>query len=73
MAKKILIRWLAESSGYCCQYAFVMKNKHKTKADWASELGVSQSTVQESRAQARDGILTCRGVDGCIVQELDVE
>jgi hypothetical protein len=70
MAKKILIRWLAESSGYCCQYAFVMKNRHKTKVDWAKEVGVSESTVQESRTQVRDGIIVCRECDGCIKHEL---
>lgn len=66
MPKPILIKFLAETSGYCCQWAFVEANRAKTRKDWASELGVSESTVKESRAQARDGILQCKQCDGCL-------
>lgn len=70
MPKKVLLLHLAETSGYCCQWAYVCLNLHKTKKDWAKETGVCTSTIQESRSQTRDGIVTCKEQDGCIRSEV---
>lgn len=66
MAKKILLKWLATTSGYCCQYAYVIANKEKTRKEWAAELGVSESTVQDSRNLVRDSFIQCQKCDGCM-------
>lgn len=73
MARKALIPFLAQTSGYCCTYAFVQANRHKTRAAWAVELGVSDSTVQESRAMVRDSIITCSKENGCLAEIVSKE
>lgn len=73
MPKKVLLKVLAETSGYCCQWAYVSLNLHKTKRDWAKETGVCAATVQESRSQCRDGVVTCQKLDGCIEREVRAE
>lgn len=70
MPKKVLLLHLAETSGYCCQYAYVCFNLHKTKRDWAKETGVCTTSIQESRSMVRDKLLSCKEQDGCLRQEV---
>jgi hypothetical protein len=70
MPKKVLLLHLAETSGYCCQWAYVSINLHKTKKDWSKETGVCTTAIQESRSMVRDGLLACKEKDGCIRAEV---
>lgn len=55
-----LMTFLAETSGYCCVFAFMKDNAWKQTGRWARELGVSVRLVRAHRALLRDGITRCR-------------
>lgn len=55
--------FLAESSGYCCTFAFLVDNKKKPTKKWAKELGVSDRLVRAHRQLLKEGITRCRRLD----------
>lgn len=58
-----LMTFLAESSGYCCLYAFLRDNSHKRASAWAEELGISARTIRNYRAVLREGVTRCRRLE----------
>jgi hypothetical protein len=66
MAKGI-IQFLAETSGFCCQWAFMTQLKYKKLSNkkLGEKLGVSERTVCEMRGMVRDGASKCRHKKGC--------
>lgn len=55
--------FLAETSGYCCLWAFMTDNAHKRPKVWAKQLGVSLRTVQSSRMLIRERVTRCRNLE----------
>lgn len=64
---KPLIQFLSETSGFCCQWAFLTQPRFKnlTIPELSKKLGVSQRTISETRAMMRDGGIACMHREGC--------
>lgn len=64
---KPLIQFLSETSGFCCQYAFLTQAKYARLTDkqLAQKLGVSARTVCSTRSMMKDGGISCRNYENC--------
>lgn len=68
---KPLIQFLSESSGFCCQWAFLTQPKYAamTNKELARHLGVGERTVAETRSMLNNGAFGCLHRPGCKEQE----